>query len=364
MATFIIISKRYRYSISLFLLLFLTLFLYFPSQKSLFNEFYKEEFKYLNGIEFNESLERNFHIYNGLTEILEEMESFVKSEELINHEEDEIKETVYIAKSGESLAELSKKFNQDLDVLKFNNPSLKNSLIKDGQKILVYSKNGIFYRVKRNDNLYKIAKIYKVPLENIIMVNDLSSYKILPGQKIFIPNPKLNINNRPLPKVDIIKTIKNINLVKENNIIRSLNNFLWPVKWRGVSSSFGMREHPVLKVERFHKGVDLRAPKGTSVFSPLDGKIVYAGYQRGFGNFIIIKHYNGYMTRFGHLSKIFVNKDDKVVRGSKIAETGATGLCSAPHLHFEVINEKGEYINPEKLRNIKVTKDKIPFRNS
>ncbi len=362
MITVISISKRYKYTISTLLLLFLILFLYFPSQKTLFNEFYKEEFKYLNGIDFNESLEQNFHIYNGLAEISNSSTTFVKPEECLNHEEEEIKETIYIARAGESLAELSKRFNQDLDVLKFNNPSLKkNSLIKEGQKILIYSKNGIFYRVKRNDNLYKIAKIYKVPLENIIMVNDLSSYKILPGQKIFIPSPKLRATS--LPKIDIIKAVKNINLVKESNINRSLKNFLWPVKWRGVSSPFGMREHPVLKVERFHKGVDLRAPQGTTVYAPLDGRIVYAGYQRGFGNFIIIKHFNGYITRFGHLSKIFVNKDDKVVRGSKIAETGATGLCSAPHLHFEVINEKGEYLNPEKLKNTTISKERLAFRN-
>jgi murein DD-endopeptidase MepM/ murein hydrolase activator NlpD len=112
-----------------------------------------------------------------------------------------------------------------------------------------------------------------------------------------------------------------------------------------LTSSFGSRKHPVLKKVLNHAGIDLRAKTGTKVVSTKDGVISFAGRASGYGKLIIIKHSNGYETRYAHLSKIDVKKGQKVKKNEYIALSGATGRVSGPHLHFE-IRKNGKVTNP------------------
>ena len=104
-----------------------------------------------------------------------------------------------------------------------------------------------------------------------------------------------------------------------------------------ISSGFGMRMHPILKVYRHHEGLDFSAQKGTAVYASADGYISHAGTSGGYGKLIKIDHKYGYETRYGHLSKILVRKGEQVKRGQKIGEVGKTGLTNASHLHYEVL---------------------------
>ena len=103
-----------------------------------------------------------------------------------------------------------------------------------------------------------------------------------------------------------------------------------------LSSQFGYRRDPFSNKFKFHDGHDYSAHIGTSVHSTANGRVKKSKYWGSFGNYIEIDHGNGYVTAYGHLSKLNVRKGDKVSRGQKIGEVGNTGRSTAPHLHYEI----------------------------
>jgi murein DD-endopeptidase MepM/ murein hydrolase activator NlpD len=114
-----------------------------------------------------------------------------------------------------------------------------------------------------------------------------------------------------------------------------------------LSSLFSRnRRHPVLRITRPHKGIDIAAPVGEPILAPAKGKVVFAGGRSGgYGKTVEIDHGFGYLTRFAHTSRILVRAGETVERGQVIAEVGATGLTSGPHLHYEV-EVNGKPVDP------------------
>lgn len=112
-----------------------------------------------------------------------------------------------------------------------------------------------------------------------------------------------------------------------------------------LTSGFGMREHPLLGVERPHLGVDLAAPRGTPVYATADGVVGAAGIHGGYGLSISIEHAGGMETRFGHLSRLNVVAGQRVRKGELIGLVGSTGLSTGPHLHYET-RLNGRPVNP------------------
>lgn len=108
------------------------------------------------------------------------------------------------------------------------------------------------------------------------------------------------------------------------------------------------RKHPVTKRISPHNGVDFKARVGTPVYAPADGTVIYRGYQRAAGYYIIVAHDGPYSTVYMHLSKIDVKKGQNVRAGQIIAKTGNTGRTTGPHLHYEVrINDRA--VDPLKI---------------
>ena len=124
-----------------------------------------------------------------------------------------------------------------------------------------------------------------------------------------------------------------------------------PINGAVLSSGYGMRKHPILGYDRIHQGVDFAAPKGTPIMAAGTGFIEKIGMNGGAGNYIRIKHLNGYKTAYGHMSKFAsgMKKGTKVTQGQTIGFVGSTGMSTGPHLHYEVIfnNKK---INPMKMK--------------
>lgn len=118
-----------------------------------------------------------------------------------------------------------------------------------------------------------------------------------------------------------------------------------PLNQIRVTSPFGRRVHPVRKVRHFHKGVDYGAPRGTPVWSVAGGVVTYAGWAKGFGNWVRVKHASGYESQYGHLSRILVRKGQRVKQRQRIGLVGATGDSTGPHLDFRLL-VKGRYVNP------------------
>ncbi|WP_062058142.1 M23 family metallopeptidase [Aquimarina longa] len=121
------------------------------------------------------------------------------------------------------------------------------------------------------------------------------------------------------------------------------NDFSSPVTHKMViTSRYGWRRR------RPHRGIDIDLETGDSVKTILSGKIRYVGYHRGYGNTIVVRHYNGLETVYAHLSKLLVKENDTVKKGDVIGRGGVTGNARGSHLHLEV-RYHGKSINPEYL---------------
>jgi murein DD-endopeptidase MepM/ murein hydrolase activator NlpD len=103
-----------------------------------------------------------------------------------------------------------------------------------------------------------------------------------------------------------------------------------------ISSIFGNRKDPFTGRLAFPSGIDFAAPRGTTVLSAGEGKVIFVGQIRGYGNVVEVDHGNGLVTLYGHLSAFIVKKGDAVNTGTPIAKVGSTGRSTGPHLHFEV----------------------------
>lgn len=117
-----------------------------------------------------------------------------------------------------------------------------------------------------------------------------------------------------------------------------------------LSSSFGMRMHPIKKKKMMHKAVDIKAPEGTPVFATADGLIrkVKKNFEegKGYGRYIIIDHEGGFSTLYAQLSAYQIKEGVEVKKGDVIGYVGSSGMSTGPHLHYEVMKD-GENVNPE-----------------
>ena len=111
------------------------------------------------------------------------------------------------------------------------------------------------------------------------------------------------------------------------------------------TSGFGVRRDPKTGGRRMHEGVDFAGPVGTPLYATADGTVIHAGWQSGYGRLVKIRHEFGIETRFAHLSKINVSVGQRVSRGDRIGDMGASGRVTGPHLHYEV-RVGGQAVNP------------------
>jgi murein DD-endopeptidase MepM/ murein hydrolase activator NlpD len=123
-----------------------------------------------------------------------------------------------------------------------------------------------------------------------------------------------------------------------------------PLSILRVTSSFGMRTHPISGRRKMHTGIDYGAPTGTPVWSIGSGTVIHAGPKGGYGNTIEIRHTASVVTRYGHLSKIFVRRGQSVRQHQTIGAVGSTGYSTGPHLHFEYL-VNGVFTPPRKVKN-------------
>ena len=124
-----------------------------------------------------------------------------------------------------------------------------------------------------------------------------------------------------------------------------------PINGSRLSSSFGMRKHPISGFNKMHRGTDFAAPKGTPIMASGDGVVTRANWCGGGGNCIKIKHNSTYTTLYAHMSKFAsgIKPGLRVKQGRIIGYVGSTGMSTGPHLHYEVI-VNGKRINSQKLK--------------
>jgi murein DD-endopeptidase MepM/ murein hydrolase activator NlpD len=123
---------------------------------------------------------------------------------------------------------------------------------------------------------------------------------------------------------------------------------LKPLEFRRISSGYSSgRFHPVLKRWRAHRGVDYAADRGTPIMATSDGVVIQRGPNGGLGNAMEIRHPNGFVTRYGHMSRFRsgVTVGSRVSQGEVIGYVGSTGLATGPHLHYEMLRN-GRHVDP------------------
>lgn len=222
------------------------------------------------------------------------------------------------------------------------------------------------YRVRKTDTFWTILARSSQDIDTLLSVNKFSTPRdIMPGKIIYIPNmrgvvmnggeaagiTKMLRENQIRPEYvhranrcrDFGKKYIFVPGGKISNLERSLflgTGFLYPLPpKRGprLTSSFGMRRSPFNhRYVEFHSGVDVACPRGSEILAARDGKVVFTGYQGGYGNLVVLEHECGYRSYYGHLARPLVKSGEMIKRGTAIALSGNTGRTTGPHLHFEV----------------------------
>ena len=283
----------------------------------------------------------------------------------------------YKVKKKDTVPAIAKRYGVKQDTILMNNKNALNNKMKVGDTITFPSIDGLYYKLEKNDTLAKIAKKYGISVVDIVDYNNINPKKLKAGSTIFLKGVTLqkykDVEGR-LIAAQQAKEDKKKNKEKEKekpekppkgakgsappppppqddddggkSAAYSGAGFAYPVRYAGVSSPFGNRYHPVLKRYILHTGVDLVA-KYVPLRAAKAGVVTFAGNMSGYGKIIIIRHDNGYETRYAHLSVISTNVGEHVNQGDLIGKTGNSGRTTGAHLHFE-IRQNGVPKNPMK----------------
>ena len=232
----------------------------------------------------------------------------------------------YKVRQGDTISGIAKKFGlTNISTLISVNDIGNVRQLAAGQKLKIPSIDGIVYTVKKGDSLSGITGKYKVSLEQLLDVNELTSETLTAGQQLFLPGAAMDANSL-------------------RNAMGELFRMPIAAKFRW-SSPYGYRIDPIAGVKSFHTGTDMACPTGTPILAAMSGKVTTTGINRVYGNYVIIDHGNGYQTLYAHMSKIIASKGQWVSQGTRIGLVGSTGYSTGPHLHFTVY-KKGKLVDP------------------
>ncbi len=199
-------------------------------------------------------------------------------------------------------------------------------------------RKGVYHVVERHQTLYRICKTYGVDMNEVASLNGLADPgKIQAGQRIFIPGAKQVL------KVGIyVEDVARESFDKEKGKPSGMLNFMWPVEGP-CAESFEETER------RKHLGIDITSPLGTLIRASGPGVVLYSGNAiRGYGNVIILRHSEEFVTVYAHNQSNFVEEGMRVEKAQVIGKVGQTGRASGPHLHFE-IRKNNKAIDPVPL---------------
>ena len=208
--------------------------------------------------------------------------------------------------------------------------------------------------VAPGEHLISIARKYNVTLSALARANNIKPYAAVSiGDRLTIPGRRVAALSAPEPQVAAPRTVKPSESVgsvppqtarmvtpepqaaespaKAAEAAGGLPSFRWPVRGR-VSSRFGEKVNGVS-----NDGINLAVPEGTPIKASEDGVVAYAGNElKGYGNLVLVRHANGYVSAYANASELLVKRGDSVKRGQVIAHSGQTGNVTSPQLHFEI----------------------------
>jgi len=231
----------------------------------------------------------------------------------------------YRVQRGDSVSTIAAAFSVSMDAIIASNGITNARALREGETLRIPNMDGIPHTVRSGDTLSGISQSFGVPLEAILDANDIQSDVIHPGATLFIPGARMNRDELRMALGDRL--------------------FNHPVRGARLTSPFGWRNDPFTGVRRHHSAIDLAAPLGTPILAAKDGQVSVVGYDRVFGNFIIMTHAGNFQTLYAHLHTVTVQRGAQVRQGARIGTVGSTGLSTGPHLHF-AIYRNNRAVNP------------------
>lgn len=236
----------------------------------------------------------------------------------------------YTVRDGDTLASIAKQFDISVDTIKWAN-NLKTETIHPGNVLKIAPVTGIVHKVASGENIYTIAKKYKVDAQNIVNFpfndfTDLDTFALAPGQTLYVPQGVIE-EEKPRINTQFFAQIQ--------AGVKGSTTFIWP-------TSGSISQYPIW----YHMALDIANPGMPAVIASDTGTVTYAGcLAYGYGCHVIIDHGNGYQSLYGHLSRIAVSPGQAISQGQSIGTMGSTGRSTGTHLHFE-IRSSGTLVNP------------------
>lgn len=203
-----------------------------------------------------------------------------------------------------------------------------------------------YHIVSKGDTFYNVSKRYNIEMSSLAKLNDIDEpYALNIGQRLVLPGSVVSNSKSNYYKSSTVAGSNQRTWTPEPAAYAPpkprKSKFMWPVKGP-IISSYG----PIAK-GRNNDGINIKAPRGTTVKAADSGTIAYAGNElKGFGNLVLIKHNDGWVTAYAHNDQLYVKKGQKVVKGEKISTVGTTGGVNTPQLHFEIRAGK-KALNPK-----------------
>ena len=209
-------------------------------------------------------------------------------------------------------------------------------LLKVGDSLAIPGRRG--HKVAKGETVYSISRGYGVPMSELTRANGIAPpYTIVVGQELVIPATQgdtVGVEKLPAPVAPpppVAKATPRQIEALPKPPARAGKTFLWPVSGKLISA-FGSQQGG-----RHNDGINIRAKRGATVKAAENGVVAYAGNElRGFGNLLLVKHADGYMTAYAHNEALLVGRGAKVRKGQPIARVGSTGSVGSPQLHFEI----------------------------
>ena len=240
--------------------------------------------------------------------------------------------SVYIVRQNDTLTSVGKMFGVSANTIVWAN-NLTSKTLKVGQQLVILPVSGITHAVTKGETLQSIAKKYKGDLDEIVQFNDLDRNAPLAlGQQIIIPDGESSVASTPSSSGS---TAGNSRLIPGYSGPDDVGYYLRPIV--GGRKTQGLHGY---------NAIDIATPVGTPIMAAASGQVILArssGWNGGYGSYIIISHYNGTQTVYGHMSDVEVTTGENVAQGQVIGLSGNTGKSTGPHVHFEIRGAKNPF---------------------
>jgi murein DD-endopeptidase MepM/ murein hydrolase activator NlpD len=259
-----------------------------------------------------------------------------------------LEEKKYKVQEGDVLGSIANDHNLSLEQILKLNPGLnENSLLQIDQEVNITVPEPLVSVIVERE-VYKRERIeYQKQVEQVSTMYKGDTKVKQEGQKglravtYVISEQNGQTIKRAVIKEEILAKPVTKVILRGTKVVpsRGEGNFVWPTSGGYVSSQMGYRW------SRMHKGIDIARPSDRTIKTVDNGVVVFAGWDGGYGNKVIVDHQNGYRTVYAHLSSISVNVGQTVPKGSRLGDMGSTGDSTGVHLHFEVY-KNGSLVNP------------------